>query len=230
MWAMMAPSPRKPDPDRSVRLRWRRSVAALVALVLLMGVLVLGTSTARGGALPAGWPEPGGTAWAPVPTPILMAPEGASTLRLTTTIRGVRVAFSRVIIDRVEARLAADPIAGVRLSARARIVDLTPLEVVVEANWRGPCVLATSWWLGPLGIRLTRELSNSGAVSAQLAWAISDRLLVGAGWMTREAAGLAAEQAWLVWAEILAPRRWMGWTVWIGIGEAGISWYRAWAG
>lgn len=212
----MMVAPRTPmsrtGPDR----RWRRGrVAAVAFLLLLPGLswVLWGASSAQ-----ADWE---------VCAPI--APPGASRLEVSTTLRSIRFAFCRVVIDRLEAKLEADSVEGVVLSARARIVDLNPLDIVVQATWRSPGVLAASWRLGPLGLHLSRQLGTAGRMQLSASWAVSDRVLIGSGWAERRTGVGEADGGWIVWTEVLASCRWSGWRAWIGAGEGGISWYHAWS-
>ena len=158
-----------------------------------------------------------------------IAPRGVSLVGVSVTGHLARLAFSRVIADRLEARLDVDASVGVELSARVRIVDLIPLEIMIQAGWCSPPVFAARWQLGPAGIDLTRELKKNGTMWASSAWAVSDRFLVGVGWTGRSASD-RADHSWVVWAQILSARRWVGWRLWIGAGEGGISCDRAWVG
>ncbi len=157
-----------------------------------------------------------------------IAPPSVSTVRFTASADGVRASLSRTVLDRVEGRLIVDSGTGVGLSARVGVVDLVPLEIVLEMVWRGPVALAANWRLGPLGIHLQRKWGPIGTVEIGSKWAVSDRLILGGGWTRRRADGDRLLRGWLVWAEILARRRWLGWTVWIGGGGCGVSWQRSW--
>lgn len=196
------------------------SAAAVVAVVGSCLALFGAPSPSMGGEGTWGGDVSGG----------VIAPPRVSTLQVAASNHGVHAVFRRTILDRVEASLSLDASTGVGLSARVGVVDLVPLDVIVGCVWRGPLVFAANWRLGPVGIHLQRVWEAMGTVGIGSTWAVTDRLVLGGGWIQRWTAGDRPVRGWVVWVEIFARRQWLGWTVWIENDGCGVSWQRSWAG